>query len=131
MGRPRVKYDVPLKKWSYTTKDHTDFEQEIFYDEEKYSKGSYGSRVVKWGMGELPPSPKINKNQKYVDAPVVMAFKSSNRSNAKTKIKVWRNTNIDYILRADKLPGIPKKAVILEVGIGEVFIEKYKDKYNL
>jgi hypothetical protein len=82
-------------------------------------------------MGELPPSPKINKNQKYVDAPVVMVFKSSNRSNAKTKIKVWRNTNIDYILRADKLPGVPKKAVILEVGIGEVFIEKYKDKYNL
>jgi hypothetical protein len=40
---------------------------------------------------------------------VVMVFKTSNRSNAKTKIKVF-NKNIDYILSAKKLPGIPEKA---------------------
>ena len=63
--------------------------------------------------------------------PVVMVFKTSNRSNAKTKMKVWKNTNIDYILTQDKLPGVPDKAVILELGVGESLIEKYKLKYNL
>ena len=60
-----------------------------------------------------------------------MVFKSSNRSNARTKIKVWRNTNIDYINSAAKLPGVDKNAVIMELAIGESFIEKYKQKYNL
>ena len=63
--------------------------------------------------------------------PVVLVFKTSNRSNAKTKIKVWRNTNIDYIATADKLPGVPEKAVILHLGVGESLIKKYKQDYNL
>jgi len=58
-----------------------------------------------------------------------MVFKTSNRSNAKTKIKVWNNTNIDYINTAHKLPGVPDKAVILELGVGKGIIEKYKRKY--
>ena len=60
-----------------------------------------------------------------------MVFKTSNRSNAKTKMKVWRNTNIDYINSAAKLPGVPEKAVVLELGIGESFIEKWQSKYSL
>ena len=63
--------------------------------------------------------------------PVVMVFKTSNRSNAKTKMKVWRNTNIDYINSAAKLPGVPEKAVILHLAIGESFIKKYKQEYSL
>ncbi len=59
-----------------------------------------------------------------------MVFKSSNRSNARTKIKVFRK-NIDYVLTAKKLPGVPEKSIILDVGVGNSFIEEYKEKYKL
>ena len=132
MGRPREKHDIPLKKWSYITKDHTDLEQEIFYDEEKYSKGVYNSKIIKWGYGNTSHSPpKVTKGQIYNDLPIVMVFKTSNRSNAKTKIKVWNNENIDYILSSPKLPGVPGIAEILEVGVGEKFVEKYKKEYKI
>lgn len=63
--------------------------------------------------------------------PVAIVFKTSKNANAKTKMKVWRNTNIDYIITQDKLPGVPDKAVILELGIGENLIETWKSKYSL
>ena len=54
--------------------------------------------------------------------PVVVTFKTSNRSNAKTKVKVIRNRNIDEVLdKKTKIPGIPEKAVILEIGVGRSF----------
>ena len=62
--------------------------------------------------------------------PTVIVFKTSNRSNAKTKMKVI-NKNIDYVLSAKKIPGIPAIAEWLEVGTGKSFIDKYKQKYNL
>ena len=34
-------------------------------------------------------------------------------------MKVWKYMNIDYIITQDKLPGVPDKAVILELGVGE------------
>ena len=46
-------------------------------------------------------------------------------------MKVWRNTNIDYIITQDKLPGVPDKAVILELGVGENNIKNWKSKYSL
>jgi hypothetical protein len=61
---------------------------------------------------------------------VTIVFKTSNRSNAKTKMKTFRNKCIDDILEK-KLPGIPDNAVILEIGMGELFEEKYKQKYKL
>jgi hypothetical protein len=66
----------------------------------------------------------------YGKSPVVMVFKSSNRSNAKTKMKVF-NKNIDYIISAKKLPGVPETAEIVELAVGKSFIDKYKQKYNL
>jgi len=55
--------------------------------------------------------------------PVVVKFKTSNRSNAKTKVKIIRNRNIDEVLdKATKIPGIPEKAVILDIGVGKSFI---------
>ena len=57
--------------------------------------------------------------------PVVVTFKTSNRSNAKTKTKVIRNRNIDEVLdKKTKIPGIPENAVILEIGVGKNFINK-------
>jgi hypothetical protein len=68
----------------------------------------------------------------YVDDPVVVVFKTSNRSNAQTKMKVFNNRNVDEVINIkSKLPGIPESAVWLEVGIGESFIQKYKSKYKL
>ena len=57
--------------------------------------------------------------------PVVVKFKTSNRSNAKTKVKVINNKNVDEVLDTKtKIPGIPENAVILEIGLGESFIKK-------
>lgn len=68
----------------------------------------------------------------YVSDPVVIVFKTSNRSNAKTKMKIFKNKNIDQVIDPKtKLPGIPETSIWLEVGLGESFIEKYKSKYNL
>jgi hypothetical protein len=66
----------------------------------------------------------------YHKGNVTIVFKTSNRSNAKTKMKTFRNKNIDDVLEA-KLPGIPDAAVILEIGIGKCFEEQYKRKYKL
>jgi hypothetical protein len=72
------------------------------------------------------------RGKSYVDEPVVVVFKTSNRSNAQTKIKVFKNKNVDEVIDPKyKLPGIPETAVWLEVGIGETFIQKYSNKYKL
>ena len=58
--------------------------------------------------------------------PVVVTFKTSNRSNARIKQKVIRNKNVDEVLDINtKIPGIPQNAIILSVGLGESFIEKF------
>jgi hypothetical protein len=66
--------------------------------------------------------------------PTVLVFKTSNRSNAKTKMKVYKTRNVDEIidgLEGGNLPGVPKKAEVLELALGTSFIEKYKKKYVL
>lgn len=65
-----------------------------------------------------------------LDLPVTVVFKTSNRSNAQTKIKTFKNRTVDQVLM-DKLPGISDKAVILEVGVGSRFIDIWKKKYKL
>jgi hypothetical protein len=60
-----------------------------------------------------------------------MVFKTSNRSNAQTKMKIWNNENIDYILSAPSLPGVPETAIIVELGVGESYIEAFRNKYSL
>lgn len=62
---------------------------------------------------------------------ISIVFKTSNRSNANTKMKTYRNKSIDDILDATKLVGIPDKAVILEIGMGEQLEKQYRKKYNL
>ena len=45
-------------------------------------------------------------------------------------MKTLRNKPIDDVLER-KIPGIPDNAVILEIGMGELFEQKYKQKYKL
>jgi hypothetical protein len=66
----------------------------------------------------------------YHKSNVTIVFKTSNRSNAKMKIKTFRNKSIDDILEK-KLPGVPDNAIIVELGIGEIFEQKFKLKYKL
>jgi len=120
-GRPSEQVEK-LDQWVLDTEDMI-----YRYDVNKNPNGCYLVES-KFKAGEKTV-PKIDQNP-YGKNKVVMVFKTSNRSNAKTKIKVF-NKNIDYILSAKKLPGVPEKAEILELGVGNSFISKYKQKYNL
>ena len=120
-GRPSENV-VKLTKWNLDT-DNSIWK----YDMDKFANGPYYVEQ-KFQAGE-----KVKHNidpKPYGKLPVVMIFKTSNRSNARTKIKVF-NKNIDYIITAKKLPGVPEKAEIIELGVGSSFISKYKQKYNL
>ena len=67
----------------------------------------------------------------YHKSTVSIVFKTSNRSNAKTKIKTFRNKAIDDILDAKRIVGIPDAAVILELGLGKQLEHQYRNKYKL
>lgn len=126
--------DTVLDKWTltsyeYPTKPELGYKSVWYFDRSKNDKGCWRVDHTP-SKGEKHPKVKVNKQQSYGN-PVVMVFKTSNRANAKTKMKVWNNTNIDYIITQDKLPGVPDKAEILELGVGEKLIEKYRVKYKL
>ena len=134
-GRPAeapaiVKEKYILEYYDVPTKPELGWKSTWYFDLNKNKNGA-------WRVEQTPPkgwkAPKIKaeKGKAYAKQPVVMVFKTSNRSNAKTKMKVWNNENIDYIMSAKKLPGVPDKAEILELSVGKSFIEKYQSKYNL
>jgi len=62
---------------------------------------------------------------------ISIVFRTSNRSNARTKIKTFRNKCIDDVLKQKKIVGIPENAIILEIGMGKRLEEKYRKKYKL
>ena len=122
-GRPSQQ-SVKLDQWVLETEDST-----WYYDVNKSKNGCW--KVIQKDSKDYK-LPKIEIDKKpYGKYPIAIVFKTSNRSNAKTKIKIWRHTNIDYVMSADKLPGIPSCAIILECGIGERCINSYKLSYNL
>ena len=122
-GRPSENV-IKLTKWELETNESI-----WKYDTDKFPNGPY-SVEQKFQAGNKQPKPKIDQRTYAKDMPTVIVFKTSNRSNAKTKMKVI-NKNIDYVLSAKKIPGIPDIAEWLEVGVGNSFISKYKQKYNL
>ena len=72
------------------------------------------------------------RTSEYAKLPISIVFATSKRSNAKIKIKTIKNRNIDQLLECNfDIPGIPKIAVIKEVGIGKAFHDIYKKKYGL
>ena len=76
---------------------------------------------------------KMPRQKSYI-FPVSLVFKTSNRSNAKTKIKVYKTRNVDEIiddLEKGKLPGVPPKSEIITIGLGESMVKKYKQQYKL
>tara|TARA_R110002074_G_scaffold217657_1_gene388096 strand:+ start:31 stop:447 length:417 start_codon:yes stop_codon:yes gene_type:complete len=134
-GRPKETPQEIKEKWTrifheYPSKPELGTTSTWHYDRSKSTSGPFKTEIT-YPKGFKPVSPKIEKGKAYNKQPVVMVFKTSNRSNAKVKMKVWKNENIDYIITAKKLPGVPDNAVIMELSVGQGFIEKYQSKYNL
>jgi hypothetical protein len=72
------------------------------------------------------------RTSEYAKLPISIVFTTSNRSNAKIKIKTIKNRNIDQLIDCNfNIPGIPKIAVIKEVGVGKAFHDIYKKQYGL
>jgi hypothetical protein len=132
-GRPKETESVKVTKivrtyYEVPSKPEIGYKSVWHYDDEKSKFGPWRTEHTT-PKGEKHPKVKIEKNKSYNNQPVALVFKTSKNSNAKTKMKVWNNTNIDYILTADKLPGVPENAVILEVGVGKGNIERWRSKY--
>ena len=129
-GRPKEKEAIVLDKWVIDNTDYTGERSIIKFDRSKSPNGPYSfENTPPKGTRQLKLKPE--KGKAYSKQPVVLVYKTSNRSNAKTKIKTFKNENIDYILSANKLVGVPSKAEIIDIGVGISFVERYKQKYNL
>jgi len=62
--------------------------------------------------------------------PIAVAFATSDRSNARTKVKVFKNKEIDDLINVNfVVPGIPAKAIIKEVVVGSDLCKKLVKKY--
>jgi hypothetical protein len=136
-GRPAEGSAEPKEKWEltcyeYLNKDYQDTGRSttFYYDISKNANGPYRTEVT-YPKNYKHETFKAEKGKAYNKQPVVMVFKTSERSNAKTKIKIWWNENVDYILSAPSLPGVPETAIIVELGVGESYIETFRNKYSL
>jgi hypothetical protein len=134
-GRPAEAPAVILDKFERTfyevpTKPELGWKMTWHYDINKTANGPYKTEVT-YPKGHKHDKVKAEKGKAYNNQPVVMVFKTSERSNAKFKMKVWNNENIDYIISAPTLPGVPDNAIILELAVGEGFINLFNQKYFL
>ena len=136
-GRPAEAPAVVLDKFERTFFEFANeqyqkegYKTTWFYDKAKSQNGPYKVEVT-YPKGYKHEKVKAEKGKAYNGQPVVMVFKTSERSNAKTKMKVWNNENIDYIISAPTLPGVPDNAIILDVAVGESYIDSFKLKYSL
>ena len=134
-GRPKETPPVQLDKWTrefceVPTKPVLGWKMNWYYDKSKNANGPYKTEIS-YPKGYKHEKFKADKGKAYNNQSIVMVFKTSDRSNAKTKMKVWSHENIDYIISAPSLPGIPNTAIILETAVGEGFIEFFKSKYSL
>ena len=136
-GRPAESPAVVLDKFERTYYEfanekyqHEGTKSTWYYDKSKTQNGPYKVETT-YPKGYKHEKVKAEKSKPYNGQPVVMVFKTSNRSNANIKMKVWNNENIDYIITAPELPGVPDTAIILEMAVGEGFIESYRNKYSL
>lgn len=131
-GRPS-ETPVEIKtKWErtyydYPTKPELGSKYVWFYDNKKSTNGPYKVEITD-AKDTKYPKPKIDQKM-YGGLCTVMVFKTSNRSNAQTKMKVF-NKNVDYIMTAKSIPGVPENAIILELGVGASCIASYKQKYD-
>ena len=116
--------------YEYPSKPELGWKSVWYFDVSKFMNGAYKVENTP-PKDHQHPKVKIEKGKSYGNHPVVMVFKTSKNTNAKTKMKVWKGESIDYIITQDKLAGVPTKSVLLELGVGESFIDIWTKKYNL
>ena len=63
--------------------------------------------------------------------PVVVVWKASKHGRSKPKMKGFKTKHVDDIIGTKKVHGIPENALILDVGVGSSFVERYKKKHKL
>jgi hypothetical protein len=62
--------------------------------------------------------------------PVVVVYQK--RKGGKHYMEIFRNLRVDDIIDAKKRkPPIPHNYEISDIGVGEAFVERYKQKYKL
>jgi len=72
------------------------------------------------------------KETNYPKLPIGIAFSTSTQNNAKVSVKVVKNKNIDEIIDLNYvLPGIPQKANIIAVVMGDRLVKELKLKYKV
>jgi hypothetical protein len=140
-GRPATKnLELPQENTTQFTLTSFEYESEkvrnqgfkIVYNFDKnINPNGIAKSEITYPKTHKDPKVKPEKGKSYNGAPVVMVFKTSDRSNAKIKMKIWNNENIDYIMSAPVLPGVPETAIVLELGVGKALIEKYAVKYSI
>ena len=131
MKRGPKRIEIPGKKW-----------KEKFIHEKKTWHVVHKQDGITYAVCELRPGvvgglverfyiQAMAKPKDYI-GPLVIVWKTSNRSNAQTKIKKTPNYSLDYFLQTEAtIPGIPKDAVILELGIGKKLFDNWKEKYKI
>jgi hypothetical protein len=63
--------------------------------------------------------------------PIVVVHKGP-RKNSKIQLEIFTNIRVDDIIDGNKRkPPIPHQNEILDIGVGESFIERYKKKYKI
>lgn len=63
--------------------------------------------------------------------PIVVVHKGP-RKNSKIQLEIFNNTRVDDIIDSKKrIPPIPHENEILEIGVGESFVDRYKKKYKI
>ena len=116
--------------YQYPSKPELGWKSVWHFDRNKSSNGAYKVEHTQPKSWKAPKI-KVEKGKPYSGQPVVMVFKTSNNSNARVKMKIWANENIDYIISQTKLVGVPDNAIVLELGVGQSLIDIWKLKYNL
>jgi len=72
------------------------------------------------------------RESSYPKVPISIVFKTSDRKNAKYKMKTVRKYTIDDLMDLNYvIPGIPENAIIKEVGVGKIFADRYRKKYGI
>jgi hypothetical protein len=135
-GRPVEQVFEQPEKWirefyEVPSKPELGYKTTFYYDINKSVNGPYKTEIT-YPKNYKQGKQKSEERKTYGKQPVVVVFKTSERSNAKTKMKVFNNKNIDEVLDENvNLPGIPDNAVFMDIGVGECFINQYKRKYEL
>ena len=63
--------------------------------------------------------------------PIVVVHKGP-RKTSKFQLEIFTNSRVDDIIDGNKRkPPIPHQNEILDIGVGESFVERYKKKYKL